>query len=178
MQNNNDRKQIPSGQLNRGQGTGMGQGMGMGLGMGQSMSQHMGMEQGLFSSDADLINDISKAVILEVQAYNFYESLLDFIDNEQDRSVILRIQKDESKHYHWFTMILNMLGARILQIPDGELPTELTQGIKTAIQKEIDAQEFYQDISYRANTHPIQMHFMHAAQDEQRHATLLQNMLN
>lgn len=135
------------------------------------------MEQRLFSNDESLIEDISKAVILEVQAFNYYNKLLDFITDNQDRLIILRIQRDEAKHFRWFTMILNMLGARIPQIPAGELPTDLKNGIKKAIKKEIDAQEFYQDISYRATSHPIQMHFLHAANDEQRHATLLQSML-
>jgi rubrerythrin len=137
----------------------------------------MRMEYGLFNKDKDLINDIISAIILEVQAYNYYNKLLEFITNEQDWYTILRIQRDETKHYNWFTMILNMLGINIPQIPAGKLPTGLTQGIKKAIQNEIDAQEFYQDISYEATTHPIQMHFMHAAHDEQRHASLLQNML-
>jgi rubrerythrin len=137
----------------------------------------MGMEQGLFANDIQLVGDISQAIILEVHAYNYYEKLMELTDNENYRFIISRIQRDEVKHYHWFTMILNMLGVNNPQIPIGELPTNFNDGVRIAIQNEISAEEFYQDIAYRANSHPIQMHFMHAANDEQRHASLLSTIL-
>ena len=139
--------------------------------------RYMGMMQGVPREDAFLIDDISRAVILEVQAYNFYEKLVEMVQDKEDKQAILIIQRDEAKHYYWFTMFLNMLGAQIPQIPAVELPQNFRDGVKTAIKKELDASAFYQDIAYKAQDHRIQMHFMHAAQDEQRHALWLQNML-
>jgi Rubrerythrin. len=145
--------------------------------MGMGMNMGMGMGEGISSIDMSLINDISQAVIREVHAYNFYGRLANLTPNEQFKQTILRIQQDEAKHYHWFTMILRMMGAQQPQIPPGELPTVFIEGVKTAIRHELDDAAFYQDISYRATSHPIQMHFMHASHDEQRHAAWFQYML-
>lgn len=138
--------------------------MGMGLGMN-------------LTSDAHLMEDVSKAIILEVHAYNFYQRLIQLTTNEQFRQIILRIQHDEMRHYHWFTMILSMMGGQQPQIPPGELPRDFKEGVQKAIQNELEASSFYQDISSRATTHHVQMHFMHASHDEQRHAAWLQNIL-
>jgi len=137
----------------------------------------MGIGQGPMGDDTFLINDIINAIIGEVHAYNFYERLADLADNEQNRQVILRIQQDEAKHYHWFTMMLQRLGGQLPQISAGELPSNFEEGIRTAIIDELEAASFYQDIAYRATSHMVQMHFMHASHDEQRHASLFQYML-
>lgn len=135
-----------------------------------------GMRMNL-TSDAHLKEDVSRAIILEVQAYNFYQRLVQLTPNEQFRQIIFRIQLDEMKHYHWFTMILRMMGGQQPQIPFGEIPRNFKEGVQKAFQKEIEAYSFYQNISSRATTHHVQMHFMHASYDEQLHATWLQNML-
>lgn len=139
-------------------------------------SSPMGMGMNL-TSDAHLIKDVSRAIILEVLAYNFYQRLIQLTPSEQFRQIILRIQHDEMKHYHWFTMILRMMGGQQPQIPFGELPKDFKEGVQKAIQKELEATAYYQDIASRSTTHYVQMHFMHASHDEQRHATWLQNIL-
>lgn len=140
--------------------------MGTGMGMGMDLT-----------SDAHLKYDVTKAIIGEVHAYNFYQRLAQLAPNEQFRQIILRIQRDEAKHYHWFTMILRMMGGQQPQIPPGELPTDFKEGVQKAIQDELEASSFYQDIASRATTHHVQMHFIHASHDEQRHANWFQNML-
>lgn len=139
-------------------------------------SSPMGMGMNL-TSDAHLIEDVSRAIILEVHAYNFYQRLIQITPNEQFKQIILRIQHYEMKHYHWFTMILRMMGGQQPQIPFGEIPRDFKEGVQKAIQKELEASSFYQDIASRATTHHVQMHFMHASHDEQRHATWFQNIL-
>jgi rubrerythrin len=155
------------------QGFGRGQ---MGMGQGMGMGPGMGMGQGISSSDTQLINDISKAIIGEAHAYNFYQKLAELAPNVQDRQVILSIQRDEARHYHWFTMILSRLGGQQPQIPAGELPENYKEGLRTAIRDELEAAAFYQDIASRATSPFIQMHFMHASHDEQRHASWFQFM--
>lgn len=132
---------------------------------------------GMLGSDMFLINDISKAVIGEVHAYNFYQRLSELATNNEYQQTILSIQRDEARHYHWFTMMLRMMGAQQPKIPAGELPTGFAEGVKVAIRDELDAAAFYQDIAYRATTRPVQMHFLHASHDEQRHASWFQYML-
>lgn len=141
--------------------------------------EQMGMMDGMgmLSSDMFLINDISEAVIREVHAYNFYQRLAELAPYDEYRQTILRIQSDEARHYHWFTMMLRMMGAQQPQIPAGELPTVFAEGVRAAIRNELEAATFYQDIAYRATTRPVQMHFLHATHDEQRHASWFQYML-
>lgn len=160
--------------LDRQQGEGQ---MGMEpMEMGQ-MGMMGGMGMGMLSSDMFLINDISEAVIREAHAYNFYQRLAGLAPNDEYQQTIIRIQRDEARHYHWFTMMLRMMGAQQPQIPPGDLPASFKEGVRTAIRHELDDAAFYQNIAYRATTHHVQMHFMHASHDEQRHASWFQYIL-
>ncbi|MCE3201056.1 ferritin-like domain-containing protein [Paenibacillus sonchi] len=140
------------------------------------MGGEMGMHGGMAFTNTFLIPDISKAIIGEAHAYWFYERLAELAPNEQNRQTILRIQRDEAKHYRWFTMILSHLGGQQPQIPTGKMPMTFQEGVRTAIHDELETAAFYQDIAYRATDRPIEMHFMHAMHDEQRHASLFQLM--
>lgn len=136
----------------------------------------MGMGRNI-PADPALIHDIQEAVTREVHAYNYYQKLAELAPNDQYRGIILKIQRDEAKHYHWFTMILNRMGAPLPQISAGELPQNFRDGVRTSIGHELDASEFYQDIAYRAADRSTEMHFMHASHDEQRHAAWFEFML-
>jgi hypothetical protein len=112
----------------------------MGMGM-MGMGAGMGM-MGISGSDLLLTADIQRAVILEVQAFNYYQRLIALAATEQQRQIISSIQRDEMMHYHWFTMMLRMMGAQQPIIPPGELPTNYVQGVRTAIRLEQEAQLF------------------------------------
>lgn len=144
--------------------------MGMGMGMGMGM-------MGISGSDLLLIPDIQTAVILEVQAFNYYQRLIALTANEQQRQIIASIQRDEMRHYHWFTMMLRMMGAQQPLVTPGILPTSFVEGVRTAIRQELEAAAFYQTILMRATAHFIRMHTQRAIYDEQRHASLLQSIL-
>lgn len=128
-------------------------------------------------TDNHLVKDIRKAIIGEVHAYNFYQRLAELAPNEQYRQIILSIQQDEATHYHWFTMILCMIGGQLPQIPRGDLPREFVEGVRAAICDELEAADLYQDIAYRATAYPIRLYFTHASLDEQQHALWFQAML-
>lgn len=136
--------------------------------------RQMGMD---LISDNFLANDIARAIIGVVHAYNFYEKLAELAPNEQSRQVILSIQQDKARHYYMFTMILSILGGEQRQIPMGELPMEFEDGVRTAISNELQPASFYQYIATRAMDNSIQMNFMNASNDEQRHVSLLQDIL-
>jgi rubrerythrin len=141
-----------------------------------SGERQMGMID-ISGSDLLLVNDIQRAVILEVQAFNYYQRLITLTTNEQQQQIISSIQRDEMMHYHWFTMMLRMMGAPQPLIPPGELPISFPEGVREAIRLELEAAAFYQTIVNRAASHFIRMHTMRAIFDEQRHAALLQNIL-
>ncbi|MCX8132326.1 MAG: ferritin-like domain-containing protein [Clostridia bacterium] len=132
---------------------------------------------GISGSDLLLINDIQTAVILEVQAFNYYQRLMAMTANEQQRQIIASIQRDEMRHYHWFAMMLRMMGAQQPLIPPGELPVNFVEGVREAIRLELEAAVYYQTILNRATAHFIRMHTQRAIYDEQRHAALLQSIL-
>lgn len=136
----------------------------------------MGM-MGVSGSDLLLIPDIQRTLILEVQAFNYYQRLITLIANEQQRQIIASIQRDEMMHYHWFTMMLHMMGAQQPLIPPGEKPVNFVEGVREAIRLELEAAAYYQTILNRATAHFIRMHTQRAIYDEQRHAALLQNIL-
>ncbi len=129
-------------------------------------------------SDRRLISDIKESVIREVHAYDYYTRLAAMARDEQDRQTILNIRHDEMKHYRWFTAILQRLGAGQPEIPAGASPRSFEEGVRYSIRDELDAAAFYQNIAYRARDRSIEMHYLHAAQDEQRHAAWFQNMLS
>lgn len=128
--------------------------------------------------DNRLISDIKEAVIKEVHAYDYYTRLAAMVRDDQDRQTLLRIRHDEMKHYRWFSAILQRLGAEQPEIPTGTAPRNFMEGVRDAIRDELEAAAFYQSIAYRARDRSIEMHFLHAAQDEQRHAAWLQYMLS
>lgn len=128
--------------------------------------------------DDKLAKDIKEAVIKEAHAYDYYTKLASMARDEQDRKTLLTIRHDEMKHYRWFTAILQRLGAEQPSISQGTLPRNFEEGVRHAVRDELDAAAFYQNIAYRARDRSIEMHFLHAAQDEQRHAAWLQYMLS
>ncbi|MCL6606350.1 MAG: ferritin-like domain-containing protein [Paenibacillus sp.] len=135
------------------------------------------MGTGTLSSNTCLINDVSKAIIGEVHAFNFYKRLAELAPIEQSRKKILSIRLDEVKHYHWFSMILRGLGGQQPQILTSPIPITYREGVRKAIWDESESAAFYKDISYRATDLPTNKFFMDAAHDEQRHASWFQYML-
>ncbi|MPN07200.1 hypothetical protein SDC9_154466 [bioreactor metagenome] len=128
-------------------------------------------------SDIELVDEISKAAIGEAQAYNFYQRLAELAKSEQQRQVIFQVQQDESKHYRWFITFLRRLGVQELNIPAVELPVEFEAGLKMAINNELNAADLYENISYKATSKLVSLHFLHASHDEKRHAAAFQTML-
>lgn len=135
------------------------------------------MGMGMPSGDTALIPDISKAIVGEAQAYQYYDRLAQLAPNEQDRQTIRKIQRDEARHYHMFTMILRQLGGQMPHIPGTQLPVTYREGLLHSVRDELETSAFYQEVASRASDHRIEMQFMHASHDEQRHAAWFQYML-
>lgn len=143
----------------------------------QGYGGRMGMWQDGGDINPELVNDVLRAIRDEVHAYYFYETLAEIAPTDRERQTIKSIQQDEARHYHWFTMILQRLGGQIPEIPEGRTPLNYVEGLKEAIVDELNAASFYQNVAYNTDDRHIQMHFMHASHDEQRHASWLQYML-
>lgn len=139
------------------------------------LEEQIGM--GNFINDINLADEIAQAIIGEVQAYRYYERLAQLTNSEYNKQSILRILHDEARHYHWFSIFITKMGLQLPKVELGEIPTSFQEGVKEAIRDELDAASFYQEIAYRASVRSIQLHFKHASNDEQRHASMFQNML-
>ena len=129
------------------------------------------------TSDILLIDYITKAIIEAAQGYYFYERLAQLANNEQNRQLILRIQKDEAKHYLWFRPILRRLAGQHPEIPYVELPVDFEEGLKRAINNELEVAYLYQFIANNANANHIVWHFTNAAIGKRRNAYWLSYML-
>lgn len=128
-------------------------------------------------TDIMLVEDIKKAIIGEVHAYDFYEELAELAPNAKDRRTIKEIQRDEAKHFRWFTMILRSMGASMPVIPPAEKPKDFKSGVAMAIKDELEAAAFYRTIVARARTMRVKTAFTLAYRDEDEHAMLFKEML-
>jgi rubrerythrin len=145
--------------------------------MDREMDKDRNMSRRTYRSDMKLAQDLSKAIEGETNAYYSYGALAKLAPNEADRQTILGIQHDEAMHYNWFGMMLRMMGEEMPRVQMGKMPRDFVEGVRDSIKDELEASGFYEDTSLEAEDPNARMLFSHASQDEQRHATLLQNIL-
>lgn len=123
------------------------------------------------ANDNQLINDIQKAINAEYSAVSCYQKLAQMAPTEEERNIILEIQKDESRHLKEFSMIYETLTGQkpTYQITE-PCPDNYREGIEFAFKDEQEAVDFYLDIADKAHNPTIKDRFKRAAADEQNHA--------
>ncbi|MGE7673381.1 ferritin-like domain-containing protein [Lysinibacillus sp. NPDC094403] len=122
-------------------------------------------------NDAQLVNDIQKAINGEYSAIVCYEKLAKMAPTEDEKNRILEIQKDEKRHLEEISKIYTTLTGRkpSYQIIE-ECPDYFREGIEFAFKDEQETVDFYLDIADKANDPIIKESFRRAAADEQNHA--------
>lgn len=122
-------------------------------------------------NDAQLVNDIQKAINAEYSAIACYEKLAKMAPTEDEKNRILDIQKDELRHLEEFSKLYTNLTGRkpSYQIME-ECPDNYRAGIEFAFKDEQEAVDSYLDIADKANAPMIKERFRRAAADEQNHA--------
>ncbi len=122
-------------------------------------------------NDAQLVNDIQKAINAEYSAVACYEKLAKMAPTEDEKNRILEIQKDEIRHLEEFSKIYTNLTGRkpSYQIIE-ECPGNYRAGIEFAFKDEQQAVDSYLEIADKANDPMIKERFRRAAADEQNHA--------
>lgn len=171
-------------------GTGPGQGMGPGMGtgpyggmFGPGIGPGTGPGPGGYYPNPqtpvspELIRNIERAINGEYQAIQYYRRLARLAPNEEARQTILSIRQDEIRHYNSFSRIYTQLTGRRPRVEQGTLPRTYREGLRVAIQDELEASRFYREISAMSNVPRITNRFFRASQDEFRHSVWLRNLL-
>ncbi|TLS37935.1 ferritin-like domain-containing protein [Pseudalkalibacillus caeni] len=140
--------------------------------------QQSNQQQPLISGvNQRLINDIEKAVVREYQAIQFYNRLAELAPTKEARQAILDIRQDVIRHYNSFNQLFAQLSGRMPNIAGAPLPVSYRDGIREAIQDEMDAITFYKNISSSTQIPGIQHRFTRAVEDVARHEQILRNLL-
>ncbi|MEY9971754.1 rubrerythrin [Lysinibacillus sp. RC46] len=122
-------------------------------------------------NDAQLVNDIQKAINAEYSAVACYEKLAKMAPTEDEKNRILEIQKDEIRHLEEFSKIyMNLTGRKPSYQIIEECPDNYRAGIEFAFKDEQETVDSYLDIADKANDLMIKERFRRAAADEQNHA--------
>ncbi|MEB2300352.1 ferritin-like domain-containing protein [Lysinibacillus xylanilyticus] len=122
-------------------------------------------------NDAQLVNDIQKAINGEYSAIVCYEKLAKMAPTEDEKNRILEIQKDEKRHLEEFSKIYTTLtGSKPSYQITEECPDDYRAGIEFAFKDEQETVDSYLDIADQANDPMIKERFRRAAADEQTHA--------
>jgi rubrerythrin len=125
----------------------------------------------LYRQNNKLIRELEKAINGEYNAINCYEKLANLAPNEKEKSRILEIRQDESKHYQQFDQIYTRLTGRKPQPKiSEECPEVYLNGLEFALQDEQTTVDFYLEVADGISDQTIKEAFRRAASDEQNHA--------
>ncbi|QIZ10680.1 ferritin-like domain-containing protein [Priestia megaterium] len=125
----------------------------------------------LYRQNNKLIRELEKAINGEYNAINCYEKLANLAPNEKEKSRILEIRQDESKHYQQFDQIYTRLTGRKSQPKiSEECPEVYLNGLEFALQDEQTTVDFYMEVADGTSDPTIKEAFRRAAADEQNHA--------
>ncbi|MFP5110372.1 ferritin family protein [Neobacillus sp. C211] len=125
----------------------------------------------LYRQNNKLIRELEKAINGEYNAINCYEKLANLAPNEKEKSRILEIRQDESKHYQQFDQIYTRLTGRKPQPKiSEECPAVYLNGLEFALQDEQTTVDFYMEVADGTSDPTIKEAFQRAAADEQNHA--------
>ncbi|MEY2193971.1 ferritin family protein [Neobacillus sp. BF23-41] len=125
----------------------------------------------LYRQNNKLIRELEKAINGEYNAINCYEKLANLASNEKEKSRILEIRQDESKHYQQFEQIYTRLTGRKPQPKiSEECPRVYLNGLEFALQDEQTTVDFYMEVADGTSDPTIKEAFRRAAADEQNHA--------
>lgn len=119
------------------------------------------------------VREVEKAVNDELHAIHFYAKMMELAPDASDRQRISAIRQDEIRHYHQFYRLYMQLTGRHPQLQPGKMPTDYQDGLKKALEDELEAVAFYQRVAAQSPDARSRQLFLNTAQDEQRHAMWL-----
>jgi len=118
-----------------------------------------------------LTQDILKAINGQYSAIACYTELAAKAPNEEERTQIHEIRKDEINHYQEFCQIyIGITGNKPIPQITESCPVSYKNGLQFAFKDEQNTVDFYLDIAEKAPDPYIKEKFKRAAADEQNHA--------
>lgn len=132
-----------------------------------------------FHAPFNFIQDLSNAINGEFTAIHFYDQLAKLAPNDETKSRILEIRKDEIRHFQGYSSLYTCLtGHQPSPQLVGALPTNFNNGLRAAFHDEQEAVEFYLRVARQWNNPFISDQFRANASDEQNHAVWFLYFMN
>ena len=126
-----------------------------------------------------LVSDLSKAIVDEATAADFYSRLLKQAPNELHREFIKHAYEDELKHFQAFSKLYKHFTGKTPQyeIKPVQYPNYKT-GILMALKDELEAAEFYRNMKLSSSDQLVRDTFFFAMGDEIEHSTRFSVLYN
>lgn len=120
-----------------------------------------------------LLDMIKEAMKDERHDHKKYKMMMEMTDNKEIRENIRFAYEDEAKHYRMFQEIYEDLAGEEIDIPvpKVEVADRLIDNVKSSIQGELAAVEFYRDIRSMLTSKKHRDMLFEIITDEQEHAT-------
>ncbi|MEK5645239.1 rubrerythrin family protein [Paenibacillus rhizosphaerae] len=124
-----------------------------------------------YRAPASSIGDLEKAINGEYSAVACYERLAGAAPNEEERTQIMEIRKDEIRHYQTFAgLYTSLTGRQPAPVINEPCPSVYRDGLHFAFKDEQNTVDFYHEAADRASDPAVKQAFLRAAADEQNHA--------
>ncbi len=120
----------------------------------------------------DLIEEVYRASLGELEAAAFYEQLAAMAPNEWERSQIMHALEDERTHYRLLSALYGRLtGAPLSPTPVRVQVTDYRTGLREALDDELEAAEMYRRMRASVTERPLRDMFFRLQTDEMEHAS-------
>lgn len=131
------------------------------------------------STNAEVLNDILKAIDGEFTAIACYELLASQAQNDEIKKRILEIRNDEIRHYETFWYLyITLTGKQPSPKITRQCPADYKSGVHAAFIDEQETVDFYHDISRNTDNPVVKDAFTRASADEQNHAVWFLYFMN
>ncbi|HYE08617.1 MAG TPA: ferritin-like domain-containing protein [Patescibacteria group bacterium] len=123
--------------------------------------------------DRKLLDLLKEAMTDEKKDHKKYSKMMEMTDNKEILDQIHHAYEDEAKHYEMFQEIYGELTGRDIQIlcPEQDQQNRLIDAVKTSINGELVAVEFYREIRAMLRGKKYRNMLFEIITDEQEHAT-------
>ena len=131
------------------------------------------------STNAEVLNDILKAIDGEFTAIACYELLANLAQNDEIKKRILEIRNDEIRHYETFWYLyISLTGKQPSPKIIRHCPADYRSGVLAAFIDEQETVDFYHDITRNTDNPVVREAFTRASADEQNHAVWFLYFMN
>lgn len=123
------------------------------------------------TGETALLNDLQKAINGEFSAISCYEKMIKMAPNEEVKSRVTEIRRDEIRHFNTFQHLYDRLTGQPFPPKVSEAcPNNYAEALRFAFNDEQKTVDFYNELASSVQDQEIMLAFGRAARDEQNHA--------